>query len=163
MGFALKEARKALDLGEFPVGCVLAREEGIVARGHRLNSGPADCNEIDHAEIVTLRRLLAANPKVEAASLTLYTTMEPCLMCYTTLLLSGVRRFVWGYEDVMGGGTGIDLAAMPPLWSSMVVAQRGGVRRQECLALFQQFFRKHTYWQGSQLARYTLEQGESKE
>ena len=65
---------------------------------------------------------------------------------------------VWAYEDVMGGGTGLDLQRLAPLYRDMQVELRGQVLRRESLALFQQFFRTYDYWQGSLLASYTLEQ-----
>ena len=109
MDAALDEARAALAADEFPVGCVFVADGAIVARGHRENSGEDGRNEIDHAEVLTLRHLLALRPAIDPGAVTVYSTMEPCLMCYSTLLLSGVRRFVWAYEDVMGGGTNLPL------------------------------------------------------
>lgn len=79
-------------------------------------------------------------------------------MCYSTLLLSGIRRFVWAYEDVMGGGTNLALQQLNPLYQAMSVELVGSVLRQESLALFQQFFGEHDYWQDSLLSRYTLSQ-----
>ena len=79
-------------------------------------------------------------------------------MCFSTLLLSGIRRFVWAYEDVMGGGTSLDLRSMPPLYAGMDIELTGGVLRTESLRLFQDFFRQYSYWQDSLLEHYTLEQ-----
>ena len=79
-------------------------------------------------------------------------------MCYSTLLLSGIRHIIWAYEDVMGGGTSLDLKKLNPLYQAMQVELVGLVLRRESLALFQQFFRSHDYWQDSLLARYTLGQ-----
>ena len=158
MDAALDEARAALVAGEFPVGCVFVADGAIVARGHRENSGEDGRNEIDHAEVLTLRHLLALRPAIDPAAVTVYSTMEPCLMCYSTLLLSGVRNFVWAYEDVMGGGTNLPLYLLNPLYRTMRVHLLDRVRRDESLRLFQQFFRTGSYWQDSLLARYTLAQ-----
>ncbi|MDX9833600.1 MAG: nucleoside deaminase [Desulfobulbus sp.] len=158
MDAALDEARQALDAGEFPVGCVFVVGGRVVARGHRINSGEEGCNEIDHAEILTLRQLLAHRPIVDLVRVTVYSTMEPCLMCYSTLLLSGIRSFVWAYEDVMGGGTNLPLSLLNPLYRDMHVYLLDRVRRDESLRLFQQFFRTGLYWQDSLLAHYTLAQ-----
>ncbi|BCO09594.1 tRNA-specific adenosine deaminase [Desulfolithobacter dissulfuricans] len=158
MKLALEEAGAALAEGEFPVGCVLVADDNVLARGHRRNSRAESRNEIDHAEVVTLRRLLEEKPGIDLGRVTLYCTMEPCLMCYATMLLSGIRRFVWGYEDVMGGGTGLELNHLPPLYAAMEVELVPGVLRAESLALFRQFFKEHDYWQDSFLARYTLSQ-----
>lgn len=160
MGLALEEAARALDEGEFPVGCVLVKNGQVLERGRRLHSEGGMSNEVDHAEVVALRRLLAAQPGMACRDVTVYCTMEPCLMCYSTLLLSGIRRFVWGYEDIMGGGTGLDLAALPALYRNMDVELVPSVLRLDCLALFGRFFQEFSYWQGSLLANYTLEQVE---
>ena len=158
MRSALDEAAAALREGEFPVGCVLVRDGRILARGRRRNSAGPEANELDHAEIMTLRALLRDTPGADCREITAYSTMEPCLMCFATLLLSGIRRFVWAYEDVMGGGTSLALSQLPELYAGMAVELVPGVRRAESLALFQEFFRRHGYWGDSSLARYTLAQ-----
>jgi tRNA(adenine34) deaminase len=158
MQAALVEAALALEAGEFPVGCVLVQDGEIVARGRRQNSRDDECNEIDHAEVMTLRTLLAAQPKIDCSRLIAYSTMEPCLMCYSTMLLSGIRNFVYGYEDMMGGGTNLPLYQLNPLYAEMQVQVEAGMLRQECLSLFQQFFRQFSYWEDSLLSQYTLAQ-----
>lgn len=155
---ALDEAQLSLAAGEFPVGCVLVCDNIVVGRGHRCNSEGALSNEIDHAEIVTLHKLLADHPGIDCSRITAYSTMEPCLMCYATMLLSGIRRFVWAYEDVMGGGTSLPLDQLFPLYREMQVELVSNVLRKKSLDLFGQFFQKYTYWQGSLLEQYTLEQ-----
>lgn len=153
---ALAEAESALAAGEFPVGCVLAEDSQILAQGRRTNSGSVSRNELDHAEAVTLRGLLAAQPGLDCSRVTCYSTLEPCLMCYSTMLLSGIRRFVWAYEDVMGGGTSVPLAQLAPLYREMQIELLPGLLRRESIALFAQFFQEHSYWQDSLLSRFTL-------
>lgn len=157
MDLALAMARTALAAGEFPVGCVIVNDGRVVGEGRRTHSREA-ANELDHAEVVTLRGLLTSTPEIERAGLTVYSTMEPCLMCYATLLLNGVRRIAYAYEDVMGGAANLDLAALAPLYREMQVEIIPGVRRAESLALFRDFFADpaNGYWQGSLLAEYTL-------
>ena len=157
---ALLEAREALIAGEFPVGCVMVYEDEIVSRGRRINSRAPDENELDHAEIMALRKLFAQHPQIERSGIVVYSTMEPCLMCFATLLLNNIRTFVYAYEDVMGGGTGLDLSKLTPLYRKMSVAITPHVLRLESMELFRTFFadRDNTYWQDSPLARYTLEQ-----
>lgn len=79
-------------------------------------------------------------------------------MCYSTMLLSGVRSFVWAYEDVMGGGTNLPLKSLNALYAQMQITMVEKVLRPESLKLFQQFFTNYSYWQDSLLSRYTLEQ-----
>jgi tRNA(adenine34) deaminase len=160
MGAALTEARRALSAGEFPVGCIIGHETGLLSRGRRANSRGAAANELDHAEIAALRCLRRDHPDIAPGEVTVYATMEPCLMCYTTLLLNGIRRIVYGYEDVMGGGTDLDLGPLKPLYQRMRVEIVPHVRRAESLELFRQFFTNpgNGYWQDSLLAEYTLRQ-----
>jgi tRNA(adenine34) deaminase len=160
MRTALEDARRALDKNEFPVGCVIVYEDEIVARGQRINSIGNGIIELDHAEIVALRHLQAADTAIDVARATLYSTMEPCLMCYATILLTGIGRIVYAYEDVMGGSTDLSLEALAPLYRTLQVEIVPYVLRKESLALMQTFFRNpdNHYWQGSLLERYTLEQ-----
>jgi len=158
MRSALDEAAAALAAGDFPVGCVLVENGQVLARGRRTNSTGANANELDHAEVLTLREFLQAHPLYDLSGVTAYSTMEPCLMCFSTLLLSGIRRFVWGYEDIMGGGTGLPLGRLTPLYAGMQVENVPHVLRRESLVLFQEFFRRYSYWADSELARYTLAQ-----
>ncbi|MDH3349762.1 MAG: nucleoside deaminase [Desulfobulbaceae bacterium] len=158
MLLALALAEKTLAQGEFPVGCVFVRNGEVIAQGARQNSRGSSVNEIDHAEILTLRSLLRREPDIDLGSVTVYSTMEPCLMCYSTMLLSGIREFVWAYEDVMGGGCNLDLSSLPPLYAEMRVTLQGRIMRNEALRLFQYFFKNFHYWQDSLLSRYTLAQ-----
>jgi tRNA(adenine34) deaminase len=160
MGEALKEARKALAGGEFPVGCVLAYGDRVVARGRRKGTADGGGNELDHAEMVALRRLTQTKPPLPAASVTAFCTMEPCLMCFSALILHGIGAIVYAYEDAMGGGTGCRRSRMNPLYRDSRIKVRGGIRRQESLALFKAFFSDpaNRYWSGSRLAEYTLKQ-----
>ena len=161
MGRALVEAELALDQGEFPVGCVIVMAGEVVATGSRKNSAIVQGGgEIDHAEIIALRRLVSERPGIDLGRVALYSTLEPCLMCHATLLVNGVREIVFAYEDAMGGGTGLALSQLPPLYREMRVRVRAGVRRRESLALFQRFFSAPdtTYLQDTFLADYTLKQ-----
>jgi len=158
MDLALEEARKALAEGEFPVGCVMVSEDRIIAKGRRQNSQEGTRNEIDHAEVLTLRRLIREQPALDLSQVRVYSTLEPCLMCYSTMLLSGIRTFVWAYEDVMGGGGNLPLYMLNTLYAQMKVELIDRVRRDESLRLFQQFFQNGEYWQESLLSRYTMAQ-----
>jgi tRNA(adenine34) deaminase len=160
---ALQQAKEALKAGEFPVGCVMVYDGVIISRGRRINSKAPNENELDHAEIVALRKLFEQHPEIDRNKITVYSTMEPCLMCYVTLLLNGVRKIVYGYEDIMGGGTNLDLQTLNPLYREMSVEIMPHILRRESLELFKDFFTgpNNTYWKDSPLAQYTLAQIES--
>jgi tRNA(adenine34) deaminase len=159
---ALDQAQKAFDKGEFPVGCVIADGLSVVAEGCRSGSAGSHPNEIDHAEIITIRRLFERVRQADETELTIYCTMEPCLMCFGAIVLAGIRRIVYAYEDVMGGGTGCRLESLPPLYPDAGMTIVGHVLREPSLKLFKAFFAKpdNSYWKGSLLAEYTLAQNE---
>ena len=157
---AIAEAGKALAASEFPVGCVMVHEGRVVSTGRRINSRAPGENELDHAEIMALRKLFAHHPEIDRAKIVVYSSMEPCLMCYVTLLLNGIRTFVYAYEDIMGGGTSLDLQSLNPLYRGMEADVTRHVLRRQSLELFKAFFadQDNTYWQDSPLAHYTLAQ-----
>lgn len=159
---ALAEARHALAAEEFPVGCIIVHEGKIVSQGQRANSRGLATNEMDHAEISALGQLLTNHPEIDPGEVTVYATLEPCLMCYTTMLLNGIRRIVYGYEDVMGGGTDLNLANLKPLYRQMEVAVIPHIGRAESLELFYTFFNnpENDYWPDSLLSEYTLRRPE---
>ena len=162
MTLALEQAREALAAGEFPVGAVFVHKDQVVASGRRLHSGERTgaVNEIDHAEILGLRDFLDQANDIPMEEVVVYSTMEPCLMCYSTMILNGVRTIVYGYEDVMGGGTNLPLDRLNPLYKEMEITVIPHVLRRQSLDLFQQFFAdpENPYWKDSLLANYTLSQ-----
>ena len=142
MQIALCQAKEALEQGEFPVGAVFVHDTRVIASGKRMHTQEKKdvVNEIDHAEILALRTFLAQEKKIPAEELIVYSTMEPCLMCYSTLILNGIRNIVYAYEDVMGGGTNLPLEHLNPLYAEMNVNVTSHVLREQSLELFKQFF-----------------------
>lgn len=159
MAKALGFAREALFIGEFPVGCVIELDGEVIATGNR-KSSKGKSNEIDHAEIIALRNLLENCVDVDLGEVTVYSTLEPCLMCFSTLIVNGVTKFVYGYEDAMGGGTNLPLHQLAPLYCDLQVEIEGGVMRKDCLELFKTFFSEtdSSYLKDTYLAKYTLQQ-----
>ena len=164
MKLALDQARLALEESEFPVGCVLVKDNRVIATGRRANSQTSgsqqSANELDHAEIMALRNLLQDYPDLERAGITAYSTMEPCLMCLASLMLANIHTIVYAYEDVMGGATNLDLSQLAPLYRQKEITIIPDILREESLDLFRSFFSSPTnsYWQDSLLARHTLSQ-----
>jgi len=158
MGAALAEAAAALASGEFPVGCVIARGDAVVASGGRKRSRGMSANEIDHAEILALKDLCECRPGTDPSELTVYVTLEPCLMCFGAILIAGIRRIVYALEDVMGGGTGCRIEFLPPLYREPVLTCIPHVRRGESLILMRDFFSNpgNGYLRDTLLARYIL-------
>lgn len=162
MQIALAQAKEALLQGEFPVGTVFVHQDRVVASGQRAHTRGIDAavNEIDHAEILALRNFLSEETGVAMDELVVYATMEPCLMCYSTMILNGIRNIVYAYEDVMGGGSNLPLVQLNPLYAEMEVSVTPHVLRRQSLELFKRFFSnpENLYWKDSLLANYTLKQ-----
>ncbi|MBW1676794.1 MAG: nucleoside deaminase [Deltaproteobacteria bacterium] len=160
MSKALEKAHQALSMGEFPVGCVMVYQNRVLVTGARHHSTPDNQNELDHAEILALRRLVGLEKKIDREKVTLFSTLEPCLMCYAALILNGIRQIVYAYEDVMGGGTNIDLKRLNPFYKDMEITVIPHVLRQDSLMLVKKFFSdpQRGYLKGTLLAQYTLKQ-----
>ncbi len=157
---ALELAKNSLAAGEFPVGCVLVYAERIIAAGSRSGTLGDVTNEVDHAEMVALRQLGKLQKPPEPSKISLYSTFEPCLMCFGAILLSGIGKIVYAYEDVMGGGTQSDLTCLPPLYQTRSISIVPNILRNDSLALFKAYFTnpQTVYWKEGLLATYTLSQ-----
>jgi tRNA(adenine34) deaminase len=157
---ALVQAEAALEAGEFPVGCVLVHEDSVIATGSREGT-TGDCpNEVDHAEMIALKRLAHIEAGINFREVILFSTLEPCLMCFGALMISGIGKVAFAYEDVMGGGTRCDPAKLPPLYNQNRISIIPHIMRKESLKLLKTFFSQpeNTYLKGSFLASYTLRQ-----
>jgi len=99
---ALAEAQKALDRGDRPVGCVIVHGDKIVARGS--NHEFTKRSKFEHAETFTLRSC-AEYLFQYSNDCTLYTTVEPCVMCLGAIVMSNIRKVVFGSPDPARGGT----------------------------------------------------------
>jgi tRNA(adenine34) deaminase len=157
---ALRQAQNALAEGEFPVGCVMVYEQQIIATGRRTGTRQDIPSELEHAEIIALRQLESLSGSIDRDRITLYTTLEPCLMCFGAMLISGIGAVVYAYEDAMGGGTSCDRSRMPELYRNNGIRIISGINRQQSLDLFKTYFSNPDidYWRGSYLAHYTLAQ-----
>ena len=110
--------------GNMPIGSVFARSGEVIAEGRNELLIPT-YNPGAHAEMVALAQV----PKIElqrANEITCYSTLEPCIMCTSTLILHGIRRVVFGALDQEGGGRFI-LDHLPPYYSESTIHWIGPV------------------------------------
>jgi tRNA(adenine34) deaminase len=135
---ALELARGAQERGEVPVGAVLVLDEKVIGRG--ANSPIAAHDPTAHAEILALREAARAvgNYRVEGA--TLYSTIEPCVMCAGALVAARIARVVFGARDIRFGGvrSKFRLADSEILNHRVEVVE--GVLGFECAQLLRDFF-----------------------
>jgi tRNA(adenine34) deaminase len=141
MACALNEARWAARLGEVPVGaCLVLPEKGIVAAAS--NMPITLCDPTAHAEILVLRKAAKQLGNYRLGGLTLYCTLEPCVMCAGALVNARIERLVYGAADERFGAveTQFRICDNPKLNHRMEIT--AGVLAEECRRLMQDFFRQ---------------------
>jgi tRNA(adenine34) deaminase len=104
MAEALKEAEKALEAGEVPVGAVIVHQGRIIARAHNQRETLRDPTA--HAEMIALTQAASALDRWRLTGCTLYVTLEPCTMCAGAMVLARLDRLVFGAEDPKAGAVG---------------------------------------------------------
>ncbi|MCR5795426.1 MAG: tRNA adenosine(34) deaminase TadA [Solobacterium sp.] len=140
MRAALKEAEKARKIDEVPVGCVIVYNDKIIARGHNLKEKKKQA--ILHAEIVAIQK---ACKKLDTWCLDecdIYVTLEPCMMCTGSIILSRFRNLYYGTPDPKGGCTDslIQIKQIKGLNHHPNV--HSGILQQECSEILTSFFRE---------------------
>lgn len=133
---ALKEAQKAFDDGEIPVGAIVVMNEKIIARGYNQVERLRDPTA--HAEIIALTAAFNFLGAKYLPNATLYVTVEPCLMCAGALYWSKISTIVWGADDEKNGHKRITGDTWPFHPKTEVVK---GVLKEECAALMKSFFK----------------------
>jgi tRNA(adenine34) deaminase len=136
---ALRQARKAFDKEEVPVGAVVVRAGRIIARAFNQVEMLKDATA--HAEMLAITQAEAAVGDWRLNDCDLYVTKEPCPMCAGALVHVRIHRVIFGCADPRGGAAGgvVNLLQMPGLNHRCEIA--GGILAQECAALLQSFFR----------------------
>lgn len=135
MQLALTEAKKAYDMGEIPVGCVIVAQGQIVGRGHNLTETLDDVTA--HAEIQAITAAASNLGGKYLTQCTLYVTLEPCVMCAGAIGWAQIKRVVYGASDEKRGFTVYAPNALHPK-----CAVSSGVLEEEAKELMQSFFRK---------------------
>ena len=137
MQAALEEARIAADLGEVPVGAVIAKDGEIIARAHNLRE--TEKNATYHAELLAIDSACRALGGWRLWQCELFVTLEPCPMCSGAIINSRIRRVVYGAADPKAGccGSLTDLFALPFNHRPKV---EGGLLAEECAQLLKEFF-----------------------
>lgn len=138
MGEALRQALKAYEAGEVPVGAVIVREDRIVARAFNQVELLKDATA--HAEMLAITQAEAAIGDWRLNECTLYVTKEPCPMCAGAVVHARVGRVVFGAPDAKGGcaGSALNLLQFPSFNHRCEVT--AGVRLEECRQLLKSFF-----------------------
>ena len=135
---ALAQARKAYELGEVPIGCVIVYEGKIIGRGY--NRRNTDKNTLAHAEITAINKASKKIGDWRLEDCTLYVTLEPCQMCSGAIVQARIPKVVIGCDNPKAGCAGSILNILNhPAFNHQVDTVKG-VLEEECSRMLKEFF-----------------------
>lgn len=137
---ALKEAKKAYEKLEIPVGCVIVKDGKIIARGHNLKETKKDTTE--HAEIIAIKK---ASKKLDSWRLLdceMYVTLEPCSMCAGAIINSRIKKIYIGTMDEKTGAAGSVLNLFKDYTFNHNVEVETGIMKEDCEKILKDFFKE---------------------
>ena len=137
---ALREAQRALALGEVPVGAVVVRGEEIIGRG--CNSPITDNDPTAHAEVVALRAAAREIGNYRLSNCELFVTMEPCAMCAGAITHARIKRLIYGADDPKAGAVRSVLRVLNAPTLNHQVEVVSGVLAGRAMEMVQSFFRE---------------------
>ncbi|HEV2177790.1 MAG TPA: tRNA adenosine(34) deaminase TadA [Terriglobia bacterium] len=139
MRLALREARRAFDEDEVPVGAVVVQDGRVIARAHNRPIHLHDPSA--HAEILALRRAARKLGNYRLTGCSLYVTIEPCAMCAGAIVQARLKRVVFGAPDAKAGAAGSGLRVLNHPKLNHWVDIRRDVLAPECREILREFFR----------------------
>lgn len=137
---AIKEARKAEALAEVPIGAVIVVDGEIISRAHNLRESKQTA--IAHAEILAIDLACQVKNSWRLEDATLYVTLEPCPMCSGAIILSRVKRVVYGAVDPKAGCAGTFMNLLQDARFNHQSEVTNGVLEEECGQMLSDFFRQ---------------------
>jgi len=137
---AIKEARKAFDEDEVPVGAVVVHEGRVIARGHNQVERLKDPTA--HAEMLALTSAANYLGSKWLNGAALYVTIEPCLMCAGALVLARLKHVYFGAGDPKTGACGSVVNIISHKKLNHRIKVKGGILEKECGSLLSEFFKK---------------------
>ena len=136
---ALKEARKAELLDEVPIGCVIVKDDQILARGP--NHRETKQSPIGHAEIVAITKASKKLNSWRLEGCDIYVTLEPCIMCSGAIIQSRINKVYFGAYDPKGGAFGSSLNVLDAKNINHHPEIISGVLKEECSQIITNYFR----------------------
>ena len=136
---ALEEAKAALARDEVPIGAVAIYDGKIIGRGY--NRKETDNDPTAHAEILALRQAAGHLGSWRLLEVTLYSTLEPCIMCAGAMIQARLYRLVYGAKDLRFGADGSVVDLLSNMLFNHQVVVSSGILEDEAAALMRNFFR----------------------
>ncbi len=140
MKMALKEAKKAAEKQEVPIGAILVVDDKVVAKAHNLRKKTEMTTA--HAEILCLQKANKKFKKWRLEKAVMYVTVEPCPMCAGALLQARIKKLVYGANDEKAGCVGSIYNLLQDRNFNHKVEVKSGVLKEECSDIMKKFFQK---------------------
>ena len=137
---ALKEAKKAYNKLEVPVGAVIVKDGKVIARAY--NKKEEKCDTTNHAEILAIKKASKKLNSWRLLNCDMYVTLEPCSMCAGALIQSRIRKVYIGALDPKTGACGSVLNLLNDYEFNHKVEVENGVLKEECETILKQFFKE---------------------
>ncbi len=138
MRLALREAARALEHDDIPVGAVVVQEGEVIGSGHNEREVRADPTA--HAEMIALRDAARTLGSWRVLDSVMYVTLEPCAMCAGAIVLARVPRVVFGTLDPKAGAAGSVLSVLQEPRLNHRPQVQSGLLAEECADLLRAFF-----------------------
>lgn len=139
MRIALKQAQKAAEIDEVPVGAVIVSNGKIIAKA--FNKREKSNDPTSHAEVNAVRKACKKLNSWRLSDSTIYVTIEPCSMCAGTLLQTRIKRIVYGAKDLKGGAIESSLELFKAKNINHHPEIVGGVLEMECSSIISNYFK----------------------
>ncbi len=136
---ALKEAQKAFEKDEIPVGAVIVKDNKIIARAHNLKESKE--NAVSHAEILAIQKACKKLKAWRLLDCEMYVTLEPCAMCAGALINARIKRIYIGTCDEKTGACGSKLNLLEDYEFNHKVEVEKYILRENCEKILKEFFK----------------------
>ncbi len=137
---ALKEAKKAYDKMEVPVGAIIVKDDKIIARAHNLKETKTDTTK--HAEILAIQKASKKLKSWRLLDCDMYVTLEPCSMCAGAMINSRIRKVYIGTQDAKTGAVGSVFNLFEDYTFNHKVEVENGILKNDCEKILQDFFKE---------------------
>ena len=136
---ALKEAQKAFNKEEVPVGAIIVKDGKIIARAHNIKE--QKCDATSHAEILAIQKACKKLGAWRLLDCDMYVTLEPCAMCTGALINARIRKLYIGTDDYKTGACGSVLNLLEYKFNHKIEVQKY-ILKEECTKILKDFFKK---------------------
>ncbi len=140
MRLALKQADKAEAIDEIPIGCVIVKDDKVIAKSY--NKKEISKDPTGHAEIIAIKKACKKLDNWRLEDCEMYVTLEPCIMCGGAIIQSRIKTVYFGAYDPKGGGLGSSINVLEASNINHHPEVIGGILKDECSSKLTNYFKK---------------------